>query len=94
MSVRLSTSPTVVLEVAEAVVAAIPRAAVVLAGIGLLKASKKAGVPKVSVRAMANTYHTVSETCDLETCPIDLLLHQRSQANTSTPAHSQSHNYR
>ena len=66
MSVRLSTPPTVVLEVAEAVVAAIPRAAVVLAGTGLLKASKNAGVPKVSVRAMANTYHPVNKTCSLK----------------------------
>ncbi len=60
MVLRLPTPAVVVLEAAEAEVAAAPSAAVVVVGIGLLKASKNAGVPKVSVRAMARTCQGVS----------------------------------
>lgn len=60
MSVRLSTPAFVVLEAAEADVAAAPRDAVAVDGIGFLKASKNAGVPKVSVRAIASTCYAVS----------------------------------
>lgn len=61
MFVRLPTPAVVVLEAAEAEVAAAPSAAVAVVGIGRLKASKNAGVPKVSVRAMARTCHSVSD---------------------------------
>jgi hypothetical protein len=62
ISVRLSGPAAVMLEAADADVAASPVAAVVMVGIGPLKASKNAGVPKVSVRAMAKTCHVVSGT--------------------------------
>jgi len=58
--VRLPTPVVMVLEATEGAAAAIPRAAVGVDGIGFLKVSKNAGVPKVSVRAMARTCCAVS----------------------------------
>lgn len=46
---------------ADGSVAAAPDFAVVIAGMGFVKALRNAGVPKVSVRAIPSTYSRVSK---------------------------------
>ena len=54
MPARLPAPAAVVFEAAMGVAGVTSRDAVAVVGIGRLKASKNAGVPKVSVKAMAN----------------------------------------
>jgi hypothetical protein len=56
VSARLSVCAAVVSLAAEGEVAAAPRDAVATGMMGFLKALKKAGVPNVSVRAIARTW--------------------------------------
>jgi hypothetical protein len=65
VSARLSVCAAVVSLVAEGKAAAAPRAAVVMGMMGFLKALKKAGVPNVSVRAIARTF---GGTCQRGSC--------------------------
>lgn len=58
---RLSPPSVAVLGVAQVTVAAAEVA--VVDGIGFLNALKNAGVPKVSVRAMARTYPVINGPC-------------------------------